>query len=79
MALMVLALAVDARGQRLLETDGVELRGEAQLVMSRGRHVQRAGNRIPRTRRTKRMMARRWTSGAWDFSVRNGSAGGSIT
>ena len=36
MALMVLALAVDARGQRLLETDGVELRGEAQLVMSGG-------------------------------------------
>ena len=34
MALMVFALAVDARGQRLLETDGVELRGEAQLVMS---------------------------------------------
>ena len=36
MALMVLALAVDARGQRLLETDGVELLGKAQLVMSGG-------------------------------------------
>ena len=35
-ALMVLVLAVDARGQRLLETDGVELLGEAQLVMSGG-------------------------------------------
>ena len=36
MALMVLALAVDAPAQRLLETDGVELLGEAQLVMSGG-------------------------------------------
>ena len=29
-------LAAEARGQRLLEVDGVELRGEAQLVMSGG-------------------------------------------
>ena len=29
-------LAADARGQQLLEVDGVELRGEAQLVMSGG-------------------------------------------
>ena len=36
MALMVFALAVDARGQWLLETDGVELLGEAQLVRSGG-------------------------------------------
>ena len=36
MALMVLALAVAAPAQRLLETDGIELRGTAQLVMSGG-------------------------------------------
>ena len=29
-------LATDARGQRLLEVDGIELRGEAQRVMSGG-------------------------------------------
>ena len=29
-------LATDARGQQLLEVDGIELRGEAQLVMSGG-------------------------------------------
>ena len=29
-------LAVDARGQRLLEVDGIELRGDAQLVLSGG-------------------------------------------
>ena len=29
-------LAADARGQQLLEVDGIELRGEAQLVMSTG-------------------------------------------
>ena len=36
MALMVLALAVDARGQTLLEVDGVELLGAAQRVMPGG-------------------------------------------
>ena len=35
-AVMVFLLAVDARGQGLLEVDGVELLGEAQLVMSGG-------------------------------------------
>ena len=36
MAVLVLAMAADASAQQLLETDGVELLGEAQLVMSGG-------------------------------------------
>ena len=33
---LFVALAPDARGQQLLEIDGIELRGEAQLVQSGG-------------------------------------------
>lgn len=37
MTLVLFAIpAMDARGQRLLEVDGVELRGNSQLVMSGG-------------------------------------------
>ena len=36
MAVMVLGMAADASAQQLFETDGIELHGEAQLVMSGG-------------------------------------------
>ena len=72
MALMVLLLAADARGQRLLETDGVELLGEAQLVMA-------GGGTCNVLESDTAYEAKKENHGApmdiWrlDFSVRNGS------
>ena len=72
MALMVLALAVDARGQRLLETDGVELRGEAQLVMSGGGtcNVLESDTSYEENKANDGAPMDIWRL---DFSVRNGS------
>ena len=65
-------LAADARGQQLLEIDGIELRGEAQLVMS-------GGGTCNVLESDTRYEAKKENHGApmdvWrlDFSVRNGS------
>ena len=72
MAVMVLAIPPDAHAQRLLETDGVELIGEAQLVMP-------GGGTCNVLESDTAFEARRENDGApmdiWrlDFSVRNGS------
>ena len=72
MAVMVLAIPPDAHAQRLLETDGVELIGEAQLVMP-------GGGTCNVLESDTAYEARRENDGApmdiWrlDFSVRNGS------
>ena len=71
MAVMVLAIPPDAHAQRLLETDGIELLGEAQLVMS-------GGGTCNVLESDTAYEARRENDGApmdiWrlDFSVRNG-------
>ena len=68
----LLALPAAAQGQQLLETDGIELRGEAQLVMS-------GGGTCNVLESDTAYEARRENDGApmdiWrlDFSVRNGS------
>ena len=65
-------LAADARGQQLLEVDGIELRGEAQLVMS-------GGGTCNVLESDTSYEAKKENHGApmdvWrlDFSVRNGS------
>ena len=65
-------LAADARGQQLLEVDGIELRGEAQLVMS-------GGGTCNVLESDTAFEAKKENHGApmdiWrlDFSVRNGS------
>ena len=72
MAFMVLALAVDARGQRLLETDGVELLGEAQPVMSGGGtcNVLESDTSYEANKENDGAAMDIWRL---DFSVRNGS------
>ena len=72
MALMVLLLAADARGQRLLETDGVELLGEAQLVMSGGGtcNVLESDTAYDRKKENHGAPMDIWRL---DFTVRNGS------
>ena len=66
------ALAVDVRGQQLLDVDGIELRGEAQLMMS-------GGGTCNVLESDTRYEAKRQNHGApmdiWrlDFSVLNGS------
>ena len=68
----LLALPAGAQGQRLLEIDGIELRGEAQLVMS-------GGGTCNVLESDTAYEARRENDGApmdiWqlDFTVRNGS------
>ena len=72
MAVMVLGMASAASAQRLLETDGIELRGEAQLVMS-------GGGTCNVLESDTSYEAKKENHGApmdvWrlDFSVRNGS------
>ena len=72
MAVMVLGMASAASAQRLLETDGIELRGEAQLVMS-------GGGTCNVLESDTAYEAKKQNHGApmdiWrlDFSVRNGS------
>ena len=72
MAVIVLAMAADARGQQLMEVNGIELRGEAQLVMS-------GGGTCNMLESDTRYDAKKENHGApmdiWrlDFSVRNGS------
>ena len=72
MALIVLALAVNARGQRLLEADGVELLGEAQLVMSGGGtcNVLESDTAYDRKKENHGAPMDIWRL---EFSVRNGS------
>ena len=72
MALIVLALAVDARGQRLLEADGVELLGEAQRVLSGGGtcNVLESDTAYEANRENDGAPMDIWRL---DFSVRNGS------
>ena len=71
-AVMVFLLAVDARGQGLLEVDGVELLGEAQLVMS-GAARATCWNRIPAYEANKENDGGPMDIWRLDFSVRNGS------
>ena len=72
LAVMALGMAADASAQQLLETDGIELLGEAQLVMS-------GGGTCNVLESDTAYEARQGNDGApmdiWqlDFSVRNGS------
>lgn len=73
MTLVLFAIpAMDARGQRLLEVDGVELRGNSQLVMSGGGTCNVLESDTSYEDRKKNHGA---PMDIWrlDFSVRNGS------
>ena len=73
MTLLLFAIpAVDARGQRLLEVDGIELRGNSQLAMSGGGTCNVLESDTSYEERKKNHGA---PMDIWrlDFSVRNGS------
>ena len=71
-AVMVLGMAAAASGQRLLEVDGIELRGEAQLVMSGGGtcNVLESDTAYDEKKENHGAPMDVWRL---DFSVRNGS------
>ena len=70
--LLLAALATDARGQQLLEVDGIELRGDAQLVQSGGGtcNVLESDTRYEEKLANQGAPMDIWSL---EFSVRNGS------
>ena len=77
MAVMVLAMAVDASAQRLLETDGIELRGTVRIVTYAASlcNVLEASHTEAEYERIKANHGQPLDVWQLDFSVYNGSRG----